>query len=61
VEKFLLDKEAVVSIAEQYVKLVIKELSPATIVLYGSYVNGTPHKDSDIDIAVIFDVLQEID
>ena len=51
----MLDKETVVSIAEQYAELLRKELSPAAIVLYGSYVKGNPHKDSDIDIAVIFD------
>ena len=28
------------------------------ILLYGSYVNVTPHKDSDIDIAVIVDEFQ---
>ena len=28
---------------------------PAAIVLYGSYAKGNAHKDSDIDVAVIFD------
>jgi len=51
----MLDKETVVSIVEQYASVLRKEFSPTAIVLYGSYVNGTPHKDSDIDVAVIFD------
>jgi len=42
----MLDKETVVHIAEQYAELLIKELSPAVIVLYGLYVKGNPHKDS---------------
>jgi len=33
-------------------------MSPAAIVLFGSYANGTPHEDSDIDIAVIFNGFQ---
>jgi predicted nucleotidyltransferase len=51
----MLDKKTVVNIAEQYTELLRKEFSPAAIVLYGSYVKGNPHKDSDIDIAIIFD------
>ena len=51
----MLDKETVVSIANQYADILRKEFSPAAIILYGSYVNGNPHKDSDIDVAVIFD------
>ncbi len=29
-------------------------LNPAAIILFGSYVNGTPHDDSNIGIAVVF-------
>jgi predicted nucleotidyltransferase len=28
-------------------------LKPSAVILFGSYVNGVPHEDSDIDIAVI--------
>ena len=51
----MLDKEAVLNTVEQYAALVTKEFSPVAIVLYGSYAKGTPHEDSDIDVAVIFD------
>jgi predicted nucleotidyltransferase len=34
---------------------VSKELSPAAVVLFGSYAKGDAHEDSDIDVAVIFD------
>jgi len=50
----MLDKTTVIDMVERYADLVKKELSPAFIVLYGSYVNGTPHEDSDIDVAIIF-------
>ena len=49
----MLDKAAVRKIAEKYAEEVKKMLNPDAIVLFGSYINGTPHEWSDIDIAVI--------
>ncbi|MCL1820369.1 MAG: nucleotidyltransferase domain-containing protein [Oscillospiraceae bacterium] len=51
----MLDKNAVITAAQQYANAVTQELSPASIVLFGSYVKGLPNDDSDIDVAVIFD------
>ena len=51
----MLDKETVISTVERYADVVKKELSPAAIILYGSYINGNPHEESDIDVAVIYD------
>jgi len=31
----------------------LKPLNPEKIILFGSYANGTPHKDSDIDLYVV--------
>jgi len=50
----MLDQEAVISIVERYVDLLRKELSPAAIILYGSYAKDDAREDSDIDVAVIF-------
>ena len=50
----MLDKGSVDVIVERYVEAVIKELTPTAIVLFGSYVNGTPHENSDIDVGVVF-------
>ena len=50
----MLDKGTVIDTVKRYADLVKSELSPASIVLFGSYVNGTPHEDSDIDVAVVF-------
>ncbi|MDR2855198.1 MAG: nucleotidyltransferase domain-containing protein [Methanomicrobiales archaeon] len=50
----MLDKTEVRQIAMKYVAAVKKELSPRSVLLFGSYVNGNPHEYSDIDIAVVF-------
>ena len=51
----MLDKEAARQIAESYTNRVMSEYSPKQIIMFGSYVNGNMHDDSDIDIAIIFD------
>jgi len=33
----------------------LKVLNPARIILFGSYANGTPRADSDIDLIVVLD------
>lgn len=49
-----MDKE-IVKIAKRYARTVAAAMPVKMVVLYGSHVTGTPHKDSDIDIAVIVD------
>ena len=48
-----MDKSTVIKIAKDYVKLVLQNMKPKEIILYGSYAKGTAREDSDIDIAVI--------
>jgi predicted nucleotidyltransferase len=55
----VLDKKAVREIAEKYTDSVCKIYKPKQIIIFGSYVNGNPHTDSDIDIAIIFDNVKE--
>jgi len=50
----MLDKEQVRKLAKKYTIEVCKNLDPERIVLFGSFVNGTPHQFSDIDIAIVF-------
>jgi predicted nucleotidyltransferase len=50
-----MDRETAIKNATEYAAEVCKVFDPYSIVLYGSYVNGTPTLESDIDIAVIFD------
>jgi len=54
----MLDKIKVKQIADSYANAVRQSYNPKQIILFGSYVNGTPHDDSDIDIAVIFDLVE---
>jgi predicted nucleotidyltransferase len=51
----MLDKTEVRKIAVKYTDKVRQFYNPKQIILFGSYITGTPHTDSDIDIAVIFD------
>ena len=51
----MLDTGTVVNTVERFAEAVKKEFSPAAIILFGSYVNGDPHEESDIDVGVIFD------
>lgn len=48
----MLDKAKVRKIAYDYSMEVAKAIKPDKIILFGSHVNGKPHAESDIDIAV---------
>ena len=50
----MLDKGTAIDTIERYVEAVTKEFSPFAVVLFGSYVNGNPHENSDIDVGIIF-------
>ena len=52
----MLDKASVRQIAESYTRRIRDEYNPKQVILFGSYVQGKAHEDSDIDIAVVFDV-----
>ncbi len=50
-----MDKIEALNYAKEYSKRVKERFEPSKVMMFGSYVNGTPNEDSDIDIAVIFD------
>ena len=50
----MLDQRTVINTVTRYADIVTRELSPAAIVLYGSYAKGNANDDSDIDVAVIY-------
>ena len=54
----MLDKNEVRQIAINYANKVRQAYSPEQVIIFGSHVNGNPHEDSDIDIAVIFDIVE---
>ena len=54
----MLDKAKVRQIAQEYTDEVCRALQPKSVILFGSYVNGTPHEYSDIDIAVVLRIIR---
>jgi uncharacterized protein len=50
-----MDKSAVMKPATAFAYLIADEFKPKSVILYGSYANGTAHDDSDIDIAVVLE------
>ncbi len=38
---------------DQAVSIIVKHASPEKIILFGSYANGNPEKDSDIDLFIV--------
>ncbi|MDR2505693.1 MAG: nucleotidyltransferase domain-containing protein [Oscillospiraceae bacterium] len=54
-----MDKEQALAYAREYARAVYKEMNPEQVVLYGSYAKGNARADSDIDIAVIFNGLEQ--
>ena len=51
----MLDKATARELALRYADNVAKQVNPDAVIFFGSYVNGTPHQWSDIDIAVVID------
>ncbi len=54
----MLDKNEVRTIALKYAEKVRQNYKPKQVIIFGSYINGIPHEESDIDIAVIFDAVK---
>ena len=50
----MLDKKEAREVAERYATAVTEVLSPDAIIFYGSYLNGTPHEGSCVDIGVFY-------
>ncbi|MEI6752470.1 MAG: nucleotidyltransferase domain-containing protein [Paludibacter sp.] len=54
-----MDKTTALEHAQKYAQLVGEQLHPLKIVLFGSYANGNHTKNSDIDIAVIVNKIED--
>lgn len=54
-----MDKEQAIDLAKRYKKVVEKCLPVKALYLYGSFSNGTFTENSDIDIAVVVEYLNE--
>ncbi len=54
-----MDKEEILTKLNQFNKLVINKYNPLKIILFGSYAKNTFHAESDIDIAIIVDKIND--
>jgi len=54
----MLDKREAREIAIKFTDKVRQTYDPKQVIFFGSFVNGNPHADSDIDIAVVFDKVE---
>ena len=49
-----MDKTEALNIVQKYAEVLRNKFDFQKIIIFGSYVKGNPHKDSDIDVAVVF-------
>ena len=54
-----MDKEQAIKLAQRYKAAVAEQLPLKALYLYGSFSKGTYHADSDIDIAVVVESLND--
>jgi predicted nucleotidyltransferase len=45
---------------QEIIQTIVEGYDPEKIYIFGSYVNGTPNKDSDPDICVIKETIQQM-
>ena len=55
-----MDKEEAIKIAKRYLYNVAGKYQIMNAIVFGSYAKGTQHKDSDIDLAIIFKSIDDI-
>lgn len=49
------------AVIRHFAREVAKRFEPEKIILFGSYANGEPHADSDVDILIVMPARNEID
>ena len=54
-----MDKEQAIALAKRYKEMVAEKLPLKALYLYGSYSKGNYREDSDIDIAVVVESLND--
>lgn len=48
-----MDKEKVIRLINEFIANIKSVYDLRKVVLYGSWLNGVPHEDSDIDVAIV--------
>jgi predicted nucleotidyltransferase len=54
-----MDKSEVVTMLVKYKVLISEHFDIDSVILYGSYARGNPHEESDIDVAVVVNSIDE--
>ncbi|MBW2609533.1 MAG: nucleotidyltransferase domain-containing protein [Deltaproteobacteria bacterium] len=54
-----MDKKQAIEIVRNYAEVVKKKLSVKKVILYGSHAKENAGKDSDIDVAVVLDSIED--
>ena len=55
-----MDKNEAIKIARRYVDSINQKYQVENAILFGSYAKGTNHPDSDIDVAIIFNSVDDM-
>jgi predicted nucleotidyltransferase len=48
-------------VIRRFARQIAERFHPEKIILFGSYANGTPHEDSDVDLLVVMPARNELD
>ncbi len=55
-----MDKNEAIKIAKRYIDSISDKLPIESAILFGSFATGTNHPDSDIDIAIVFNSVDDL-
>ncbi len=55
-----IDKNEAIEIAPKYIDLVSDKYSIKNVILFGSYAKGNHHADSDIDLAIVMELTDDV-
>ena len=55
-----MDKNEALIIAKKYIETISKKYRIENAILFGSYAKGTNHPDSDIDVAIVFESVDDV-
>ncbi|NOY96952.1 MAG: nucleotidyltransferase domain-containing protein [Chlorobi bacterium] len=55
-----MDKNDAIRIAKRYIDTVRRYYQIEHVILFGSFAKGTNHADSDIDLAIIFNSIDDV-
>lgn len=53
-----INNKLIMQIVQKYVEKILENYNVEAIILFGSYAKGTEHEDSDIDIAIVTDDIE---